>query len=82
MHKKLKFNQVNPLQKVEKITTPVDTIKKGKEIALESNDEIVDTLIVEKGKFKLHKKNAHASYYANKFNGRRTASGKNSTITQ
>lgn len=62
--------------KVEKTTTVVDTIKKGKEIALESNDEIVDTLIVEKGKFKLHKKNAHASYYANKFNGRRTASGK------
>jgi rare lipoprotein A len=71
--------QVQPSKstpKVEKTTTAVDTIKKGKEIALESNDEIIDTLIVEKGKFKLHKKNAHASYYANKFNGRRTASGK------
>ncbi len=62
--------------KVEKTTTLVDTIKKGKEIAIESSDEVTDTLIVEKGKFKLHKKNAHASYYANKFNGRRTASGK------
>ncbi|WP_321169562.1 septal ring lytic transglycosylase RlpA family protein [Flavobacterium sedimenticola] len=27
-------------------------------------------------KFKFYKKNAHASYYHNKFNGRRTASGK------
>jgi rare lipoprotein A len=27
-------------------------------------------------KFKLHKKKAHASYYSDKFNGRRTASGK------
>jgi len=27
-------------------------------------------------KFKLFKKNAHASYYHNKFNGKRTASGK------
>lgn len=30
---------------------------------------------VGKMKFILHKKNAHASYYANKFNGRKTASG-------
>ena len=27
-------------------------------------------------KFKVYKKNAHASYYHNKFNGRKTASGK------
>ncbi len=33
-----------------------------------------DTLKI--GKLKLFKKNAHASYYAQKFHGRRTASGK------
>lgn len=31
---------------------------------------------VEAKKYKLHKKNAHASYYADKFTGRKTASGK------
>jgi rare lipoprotein A len=35
-----------------------------------------DTVIAVKGKFRLYKKSAHASYYANKFNGKRTASGK------
>jgi len=35
-----------------------------------------DTVINVTGKYKLYKTNAHASYYANKFNGKRTASGK------
>ena len=35
-----------------------------------------DTVIAVSGKYRLYKKAAHASYYANKFNGRRTASGK------
>lgn len=35
-----------------------------------------DTVIAVKGKFRLYKKSAHASYYANKFNGKKTASGK------
>jgi rare lipoprotein A len=35
-----------------------------------------DTVISVNGKFRLYKKNAHASYYADKFNGRKTASGK------
>lgn len=38
---------------------------------------IADSLkILEAKKYKLHKKNAHASYYADKFTGRRTASGR------
>ena len=46
-----------------------DTIKK--------NAAIADSLgLTSNLKLKLHKKNAHASYYHNKFNGRRTASGK------
>jgi rare lipoprotein A len=36
----------------------------------------MDTIAVYKGKFKPFKRKAHASYYAEKFNGRRTASGK------
>lgn len=35
-----------------------------------------DTVIAVTGKFSLFKSSAHASYYANKFNGRKTASGK------
>jgi rare lipoprotein A len=46
-----------------------DTIKK--------NAAIADSLnLVSNLKLKLFKKNAHASYYAEKFNGRRTASGR------
>jgi rare lipoprotein A len=36
----------------------------------------IDSLDLLNSKFKLVKKNAHASYYHNKFNGRRTASGR------
>ncbi len=35
-----------------------------------------DSVIAIKGKFRLYKKNVHASYYHNKFNGKRTASGR------
>jgi len=51
-----------------------DTIKKSK-MALGRQEIISDTLI-ETGKFKTYKTNAHASYYADKFNGRRTTSGR------
>ncbi len=46
-----------------------DTIKKTAAIADSLN-------LVNKTKLILFKKNAHASYYAEKFNGRRTASGR------
>lgn len=38
---------------------------------------VIDSLSIEEGlyNYKLYKSNAHASYYSNKFNGRRTASG-------
>ncbi len=51
----------------------IDSIKKNN-IVEETID--IDSTIVFKGKFKPYKKKAHASYYADKFNGRRTASGK------
>jgi len=48
-----------------------DTIKPDSTLAL------IDSLSIEEGlyNYKLYKSNAHASYYANKFNGKRTASG-------
>lgn len=60
----------------DKIKTAIqkDSIKKNKAlIALEESK--TDSLIAILGKFKIYKKDAHASYYADKFNGRRTASG-------
>ena len=51
-----------------------DTLKKNKlsNVLFEkSRDSILDDL----GNLKFYKKNAHASYYADKFHGRRTASG-------
>lgn len=58
-------------QEVKKIQ---DTVKKSKfttDLALE-----IDSVIAYQGKFKPYKKNAHASYYADRFHNKRTASGK------
>ncbi|KIA87113.1 septal ring lytic transglycosylase RlpA family protein [Flavobacterium sp. AED] len=52
-----------------------DTIKKNKP-GIVRQEIISDTLTIENGKFKIYKKEAHASYYADKFNGKRTTSGK------
>lgn len=51
-----------------------DSIKKSKAVA-EVQENKLDSLITTLGIFKTYKKEAHASYYADKFNGRRTASG-------
>lgn len=60
-------NKERDFQEPKKVTQ--DTIKK--------NAAIADSLgLISNLKLKLHKKNAHASYYHDKFNGRRTASGK------
>ncbi|WP_348799234.1 septal ring lytic transglycosylase RlpA family protein [Flavobacterium adhaerens] len=71
----------------KKFSINKDTVKKNAK-AVEKVEEPVaiapDTVIVETGKFVLFKKNAHASYYHDKFNGRKTASGKrfdNSKLT-
>ncbi|SHM81649.1 septal ring lytic transglycosylase RlpA family protein [Flavobacterium xinjiangense] len=58
----------------QKAAVQKDSIKKSK-MALGRQEIISDTLI-ETGKFKTYKTNAHASYYADKFNGRRTTSGR------
>jgi rare lipoprotein A len=60
--------------KTEKIVSNADTIKKVKPIFDQLELE-VDSLFIGTGNFKLFKKNAHASYYANKFHNHKTASG-------
>lgn len=59
----------------QKIAVEKDTVKKNKPV-VEQKESQIDTIEVVSGTFKKYKKNAHASYYANKFNGKRTASGK------
>lgn len=53
-----------------------DSVNKEKAVLVQPEIVFNDTVIAIKGKYKLYKKGVHASYYANKFNGRRTASGK------
>ena len=73
--------------KRERTITPLeDKEPKGKTILGVKVDSLKNKIITENGvvdslkfdpyvKFKVYKKNAHASYYAQKFNGKRTASG-------
>lgn len=59
----------------QKASASKDTIKKGKLLLLQ--EELTpDSIFIGNGKFKFYKKDAHASYYADKFHGRKTASGK------
>jgi len=55
-----------------------DTVKKAnapKIIETVTADEVIDSLVSKKPKLKLHKENAIASYYADMFHNRKTASG-------
>ncbi|WP_426095228.1 septal ring lytic transglycosylase RlpA family protein [Flavobacterium sp. DSR2-3-3] len=52
-----------------------DSIKKSK-LVLESQDKKIDSLNNALSVFKPFKREAHASYYADKFNGRKTTSGR------
>lgn len=52
-----------------------DTVIKNK-IFLMQQEMAPDSLFIVDGNFKFYKKSAHASYYADKFHGRKTASGK------
>ena len=63
--------KVNSIYQEEVKKVKQDTLKKEKvELAK------TDSVIVYKGKFKPFKSKAHASYYAERFHGKRTASGK------
>ena len=69
MHQeKNKEKVVNQKEKKAGVVAKIDTTK--------VNIKLVDTLrVLENLKFRLLKKQAHASYYHDKFNGRKTASG-------
>jgi rare lipoprotein A len=58
----------------QKTAVPKDTIKNRQMLVLQQ-ELTPDSLFIETGKFKLYKKTAHASYYADKFHNKRTASG-------
>lgn len=68
MIQKVSFQKFNKSQFVASI--PLDTVKPD-------TLEVIDSLSIEEGlyNYKLYKSNCHASYYANKFHGKRTASG-------
>ncbi|MDN3675200.1 septal ring lytic transglycosylase RlpA family protein [Flavobacterium branchiarum] len=55
----------------------LDTLKnsKNKTVASPTNKENDSITIDKNSKLKLYKKTAHASYYADRFNGRKTANG-------
>jgi rare lipoprotein A len=58
-----------------KIKLQLDSIKKDN-TTVAQKDIVIDTVATEKGKFKIFKEKAHASYYGDRFHGRRTASGR------
>jgi rare lipoprotein A len=58
----------------QKATEQKDTVKKANAL-FALKEPASDSLFVKQKKLKLYKKGAHASYYADKFNGRRTTSG-------
>jgi len=61
-------------QKIQKKVVVDSILKKNNTVEKEFTTK--DSIIQYQGKFKLFKKSAHASYYADKFHGRRTASGR------
>ena len=69
----LAWSQTTPLNK-QKTIVAKDTLKKNKTTATEIIVE--DTIPVKPFQLKPFKKSVIASYYADKFNGRRTTSGK------
>ncbi len=62
-------------ENLKKIISQQDSLKAAKIIVALTKSEILDTIVVPKGKYKPFKTNAHASYYADKFTGRKSASG-------
>jgi rare lipoprotein A len=74
----LAYSQSVTVEKIKtaipKTTVVKDTVKKVKNAVVLAEIE-KDTVAGEMGKLVAYKKGAHASYYADKFQGRRTASG-------
>jgi rare lipoprotein A len=65
----------------QKTRVQKDTVIKNKIFSMQQ-EMAPDSLFIVNGNFKFYKKAAHASYYADKFHGRKTASGKKYNKTQ
>ena len=65
----------NLIKDKQKAISVKDTVKKSKALFL-PQEIASDSLFFATDKYIPYKKNAHASYYADKFNGRKTTSGK------
>lgn len=63
---------IKPTDKKTPATQPQDTLKS---LSMKAEPALIDTLTNVTLKFKPFKKSVHASYYHNKFNGKRTSSG-------
>ena len=76
--KKLENKDLDPkkqdIKKQDESKKLLDTLKKAK--VLLQTEVLPDSIVLFKGKFKPYKTKAHASYYADRFHGKRTASGK------
>jgi rare lipoprotein A len=60
-----------------RLPKPKDSLNKIKTSVFPKDaPTVMDSIFVINGTFQLYKKGAHASYYADKFHGKRTASGK------
>lgn len=53
----------------------LDTVKKDN-TGIARRELVIDTLLIVNGAFKPYKEKAHVSYYAERFHGKKTASGK------
>jgi len=72
-------NCQTPSKDKAKTTTPAiqkDSVKKDKPLAIQPEIIFNDSVIMVTGKFRPYKSGVHASYYADKFNGKRTSSGR------
>lgn len=69
----LAYSQTSNKEKLKSSLTK-DTVIKSK-VFVDQHEINSDTLWIESGKLKFYKKDAHASYYADKFNGNKTTSG-------
>ncbi|OCB77312.1 septal ring lytic transglycosylase RlpA family protein [Flavobacterium crassostreae] len=64
-----------PKTTLQKALTAKDTLKKNKVVVVAPSEPAKDTLAEKWGSLSPYKTDAHASYYADKFHGKKTASG-------
>lgn len=66
---------MNPILAQKPKTDSIKKVPDAKIVEVTTATQVIDSLVTPQLKLKLHKENAVASYYADKFNNRKTASG-------